>query len=145
MILFFTIAIMAVFCLDFKLIAVILKRSSVYFDEHKKYGNGEVVGYSANGGSEGSKRRYSLLVKVIELDNNKTYDCGTVNNIHDYPKGSIVKVVYAITKRGRVRVYLTDSMPADESSMSKVFNIISLISLIVTLGLAIIGVITMLI
>lgn len=147
MILFFIAAIMAVFCLNFKLIAVILKRSSVYFNEHKKYGTGEVVGYSANStnGESERTRRYSLLVKVIELNDNKTYDCGTVNNIHDYPKGSIVKVVYAITKRGRVQVYLTDSMPADKSSMSKVFNIISLISLIITLGLVMIGVITMLI
>ena len=35
---FFSAAIMAVFYLDFKLISVILKRSSVYFHEHKQYG-----------------------------------------------------------------------------------------------------------
>ena len=56
--------------------------------------------------------------------------------------GSIVSVVYAITKRGRVQVYLADRLPADKSSMSKVFNIISVISLIITLGLILAGVMT---
>lgn len=138
MIWFFSAAIMAVFYLDFKLISVILKRSSVYFDEHKKYGSGEVVGYYAN---EGSRLR-SPIVRVIELNDNKTYICNANINTHDYPKGSIVNVVYAITKRGRVEVYLADRLPADKASMSKVFNIISLISLIITLVLAAAGVIT---
>ena len=38
--------------------------------------------------------------------------------------------------------FLADRRPADESSMSKVFNIISVISLIITLGLFISGVMT---
>lgn len=136
---YFAAAIMAVFYLDFKVIAVILKRSSEYFHEHKQYGNGEVVGYDS---SEGS-RWYSLIVKVIELNDNKNYICSSAKiNIHDYPKGSIVNVAYAITKRGRVQVYLADRLPADKSSMSKVFNIISVISLIITLGLVIAGVMT---
>lgn len=139
MVYFFSAAIMAVFYLDFKLISVILKRSSVYFHEHKQYGSGEVVGYDS---SEGS-RWYSLVVKVNELNDNKTYICSSAKiNIHDYPNGSIVSVVYAITKRGRVQVYLADRLPADKSSMSKVFNIISVISLIITLGLILAGVMT---
>lgn len=131
--------IMAVSYLDFKLISVILKRSSVYFHEHKKYGSGEVVGYDS---SEGS-RWYSLIVKVVELNDNKTYICNSAKiNIHDYPKGSIVNVVYAITKRGRVQVYLADRLPADKSYMAKVFNVISLVSLIITLGLVAAGILT---
>ena len=139
MIYFFSATIMAVFYLDFKLISVILKRSSAYFHEHKKYGTGEVIGYDS---SEGS-RWYSLIVKVVELQDNKTYICSSAKiNIHDYPEGSIVNVAYAITKRGRVQVYLADRLPADKSSMARVFNIVSLISLVITLGLVVAGIMT---
>ena len=42
---------MTISYLDFKLISVILKRNSTYFEEHKKYGKGEVVGYDASEGA----------------------------------------------------------------------------------------------
>lgn len=139
MIYFFSAAIMVVFYLDFKLSSVILRRRSAYFEEHKKYGSGEVVGYYAE---EGSRWRL-LIVKVTELNDNETYICNSAKiNTHDYPKGSIVNVCYAITKRGRVQVYLADRLPADNYNMSKFFNIISLISLVITLGLAVAGVMT---
>ena len=83
---------------------------------------------------------YEFQIKVYIRN---TWDWIPVQvNIHDYPNGSIVSVVYAITKRGRVQVYLADRLPADKSSMSKVFNIISVISLIITLGLILAGVMT---
>jgi hypothetical protein len=139
MIWFFSAGIMFVFFLDFKLISVLLKRSIAYFNEHKQYGRGEVVGYSANEGS----RWYSLIVKILELNDNRTYICNAAKvHIHDYPKGTVVSVAYAITRRGRVVVYLADRMPADESSMSKIFNVISEIVLLITIGLLIAGITT---
>lgn len=136
---FFSAAIMAVFFLDFKLISVILKKSAAYFHEHKQYGRGEVVGYDT---SEGS-RWYSLIVKVLELNDNKTHICNSAKvNIHNYPKGTIVNVIYVITRRGGVQVYLADRMPADKASMSKVFNTISVIILLITVGLLIAGIVT---
>lgn len=136
----FAAAIMFVFYLDFKIISVILKRSAKYFHENKQFGRAEVVGYDA---SEGS-RWYSLIVKVLDLNDNKTYICNSAKvNIHDYPKGTIVDVAYATTKHGRVQVYLSNCLPVDKASMAKVFNMIAIISMIITLGLLIAGVITM--
>ena len=68
MVYLFAAAIMFVFYLDFKIISVILTRSAKYFHENKQFGRAEVVGYYA---SEGS-RWYSLIVKVLDLNDNKT-------------------------------------------------------------------------
>lgn len=139
MICFLIASIMVISYLDFKLISAILKRNVTYFEEHKKYGKGEVVGYDA---SEGS-RWYSLIIKIIDLNDNKTYICSSAKiDIHDYPKGSIVNVIYAVTKRGRVRVHLADKLPANENNMAKVFNIVSWISLIFAFIFVLAGVLT---
>ena len=139
MVYLFVAATMFVFYLDFKIISVILKKSAKYFHENKQFGRAEDVGYDA---SEGS-RWYSLIVKVLDLNDDKTYICNSAKvNIHDYPKGTIVDVAYATTKHGRVQVYLSNCLPADKASMAKVFNIIAIISMAITLGLLVASVIT---
>jgi len=139
MVYFFASAIMLFFYIDFKIIVMILKRNAKYFEENKKYGKAEVVGYDS---SEGS-RWYSLIVRVLNLNESKTYICNSAKiNIHDYPKGKIVDVIYAVTKRGHVNVYLRDRMPADEGHMSKIFNVVSKIILAITIILLMIGIAT---
>lgn len=130
-----------VFYLDFKLISLLLRRSATYFNENKKNGKGVVVGYDA---SEGS-RWYSLMVRVVELNNNKTYICNSAKiNIHEYPVGSSVDVVYVISKKGRVQVYLADRLPADEAIISRIFGVAANVFLWITIGLLIGALITIL-
>lgn len=131
MVYLFVTGLMSVFCLNFEIISVVLKCDAEYFQKHKKSGCAEVVGYDT---SEGS-RWYSLVVKVLDLSDSKTYICNSAKvDIHDYPKGAIVDVLYIVTKHGHTQVYLADCLPADKSGIAKVFNNMSVICGVVALG-----------
>lgn len=69
--------------------------SDMKFETNKRIGTARIVGY-ANDGRTGYG---SLLVNIIELNDEKVYTCaqGVVKKIN-YPKGKIVGVEYIVEK-----------------------------------------------
>ena len=72
-------------------IGAFYQKSVSNFEKNKKSGTAEIVGYQA---SENS-RRYKPIVKVLDLNDGKTYICsyGLVKR-SDYPVGTIINVEY---------------------------------------------------
>lgn len=139
---FFSAAVLLIFFIDFEVIGMILSKSAENFKANKKKGTAEVVGYD----SSEQSRWYSLIVKVKELNDGKTYICNSAKiSIHEYPKGSIVDVMYVNTKVLGTQVYLSDKMPADKASMAAVFKKIGFIILVPTMILVVFGVYSVLV
>lgn len=134
-----------VFFINFIIITSILRKNANRFDETQRKGTAEVVGYD----SSEQSRWYSLIVKVRELKDNKTYIVNSAKiNIHDYPQGSVISVVYAKTEifgKEMYQVYLPEKMPPSNQGMAKVFHWLSMILLFFTIGFGIAGVISFII
>ena len=124
-----------VFFLNILIISIILKNNARRFENTKKKGTAEVIGYDT---SEGARWR-SLIVKLNDLDDNKRYICNSGKiDIQNYPKRTIIDVIYASSFLGR-QVYLTNNMPASKTGVAKVFSIIASFLFVLTLVLAGVG------
>ena len=85
------------------------------YENNKKYGTAEVVGYREERGSDSSFVVYKLSVKIEQL-NGKVYEC-SVNEQGDglekiYPIGTIIDVVYWERKIWGIKsisVFINDS------------------------------------
>lgn len=140
MIYLFSAAVLLVFFINFEVIGLILKRSARNFYENQKKGTAEVVGYD----SSEQSRWYSLIVKIIELNDGKTYICNSAKiNIHNYPKGKIIDVIYVTSKiagKNMIQVYLLDNLPANKMVVAKVFTRLGYFILIVVIVLILLGI-----
>ncbi len=132
--LFFAIVVF-IFWISIFIITILLKHSVQRFNNTKKNGTAEVVGYDT---SEGARWR-SLIVKLNDIDDDKRYICNSGKiDIRDYPNGTTVDVIYASSMLGR-QVYLAESMPVSNASMLKVFNKIACLLFVLMLALTGIG------
>lgn len=111
--------VVAFFALVLFIIGTALKKQNAGFQQNKRHGLAEVVGYKRS-----SQSNYlSLLVRIPALNDGQTYICtsGKINT-SDYPKGSVVKVWYAPKRVAGihvVEVYLYDNPPADSTKIAQ--------------------------
>lgn len=114
------------------------------FNENKRYGVAEVVGYEC---AEQSNW-YSLLVRIPELNDGKVYNCtaGKINP-SDYPKGKAVDVIYAPKKVAGiifVEAHLRKNPPADTVRIGQGIKKISIAMLVIAGILIVLGIATLL-
>lgn len=117
----------------FSVVAVALRKSADAFQEGAQFGKAEVVGYER----EEHSSWYTLLVKIPTLNDNMIRSChaGKIR-IADYPKGTIVDVIYAkkqVMGLPVVEVHLRENPPASTATASTVFRSISLACLFLAL------------
>lgn len=121
---------------------MVLNKNGRSFNESKRYGYGEVVGYDC--GDQSS--RYTLLVRIPELHDGKIYNCKSGKiNIGNYPKGSVVNIIYApksIVGIEVIEVYLSDCPPADSVALGKKFKILSIVMFVISCILMVAGIAT---
>ncbi len=126
------------FSLALFVIGRFFKKDAVFFEENKRKGSAEVVGYNR---AEKSNW-YSLAVKLIDVDEH-VFDCdaGKIKT-SDYPVGSIVSVIYVHKKTFGIdvfEVHLADNPPGDKMKISNVMMKISLVLFVVSVIMTIIG------
>lgn len=136
--------VVAFFAIVLLIIGVSLERSGKSFEENKRRGRAEVVGYDRADQSNW----YTLLVRIPELNDGKLYNCtaGKIN-ISDYPKGAVIDVFYAPKKvagMNIVEVHLLDNPPADGSRLGSGIKKFCIAMFVIAALLAVVGVITLL-
>ena len=95
------------------------------FKQHKKYGKAEVVSTKI----EKEDEDCYLRVKLLDLNDNKTYICYGKGIKYDcYPKGSIIDVIYSTGKHS-TRVILMNKPPQDNGMLVRVCWLIGNITL----------------
>lgn len=129
------------FALLFWLVGVFLQRSTQTFDRNQRFGRAEVVGYDR--GEQSS--HYSLLVRILDLDDGKLYNCKSQHlDLAKYPKGAVVDVVYApkrVMGIDVVEVHLADAPPMNGAKFAAGLKIFALVLLIISGILVLAGIV----
>lgn len=136
--------VIAFFALVLLIIGIALKRKGNDFEQNKKCGQAEVVGYTRSKELED----YTLLVRIPKLNDDNLYSCtsGKIDLSH-FPKGTIVDVLYAPIKVfgvDVVEVHLIDVPPTDCLTLGLKFKKFSIILFIIACIFAVAGVVTVL-
>lgn len=118
-----------VFCV----VAATLRKSANSFQESMRSGKAEVVGYER----EERSSWYTLLVKIPALHDDMTHNChaGKIQ-IANYPKGTVVDVIYAekqVMGIPVIEVHLKENPPVSTTAVSTVFRSVSLVCLLLAL------------
>ena len=121
-----------------------LGRQGSSFEKNKRMGQAEVVGYERGERSNW----YTLLVRIPELNDGKIYNCTAGKmNISQYPKGSVIDVLYAPKKVAGinvVEVHLLSNPPADSSKVGRGIKKFSVAMLAIAVMLVVAGIVTIL-
>lgn len=111
--------VVAFFAVVLLIIGVALGREARYFEQNKRAGQAEVVGYDRADQSEW----YTLAVRIPALKDGKIYGCKSGKiNLSKYPKGTVVDVFYAPKKVAGIKVvevHLRDKPPANGAKVSR--------------------------
>ena len=126
------------------IIGISLEKQGRSFEQNKKSGKAEVVGYERADQSNW----YTLLVRIPKLNDGKIYNCSAGKiKISDYPKGSVIDVWYAekkIVGLKVVEVHLLNNPPADGMKIGSKIKKFSILLFALTAALAVVGLIILL-
>lgn len=121
-----------------------LERQSRHFEENKRRGRAEVVGYQRAEESQ----RYLLTVRLLDANDGKTYPCSGRGILPSrYPLGTVVDVQYTPQRVLGVqimKVQLFDAQPAKGIRIGMVIKRIAIVLLVITLLLTAAGIISLL-
>lgn len=127
-----------------RIIGTFLGRQVSSFEKNKRRGTAEVIGCQR---AEDSRRRYVLMVRILEKNDGKTYLCeGKGILASKYPKGTIVNVLYAehtVLGIPVTEVHLLHAPPADATAVTRVIKGIATGMLLIAVCLMIAGIITL--
>lgn len=145
MTLFYISGIFLVLSLVLTIASIFLHRNATYFEKNKQLGKGIVSGY---GNQYGDQLRVELVKAEDDFFLNKNYDCqvGGILPQGQYPIGKEIDVYYVPKKLFGSRyavVYLMDFPPISGFKLGKIFTVVAFVLFIMTLILAIFGIITM--
>lgn len=124
-------------------ISIIFKITSTWIRTHQKKidkamieTTAIVTGYHAETGS----RKRQPIFKLTEINDDKEHICLTDADPKKYPVGSKVKVCYAKTSDSifGTTIWLKDIKPPNNHTITKVFDMISIIILIIAIVLLLI-------
>lgn len=92
------------------------------FEAGRKPGHAEVMGYDR----EEHSSHYTLMVRVLEHDDGKTYGCKAGRgDVTRYPKGTVLDVWYApvrVMGISTLEVHLAEDPPADAGRIAAAFR-----------------------
>lgn len=133
----------AFFAITLLIIGIALEREGTEFNANAQSGKAEVVGYDR---AEQSNW-YTLLVRIPKLNDGKFYNCtaGKSINTSEYPKGTIVDVLYAPKTIAGIRVietHLKENPPTDKARLGKKVELLAFALLGVSIILCIVGIVT---
>lgn len=136
--------VVAFFAMVLLIIGAAMVSKGKSFNENKRYGVAEVVGYER---AEQSNW-YTLLVRIPELNDAKVYNCtaGKINP-SDYPKGKTVDIIYAPKKVAGIKfveAHLRENPPADTTRLGQSMKKISVAMLVIAGILIVLGIVTLL-
>lgn len=123
-------------------VGIAMEREGADFNANVRSGKAEVVGYDR---AEQSNW-YTLMVRIPELNDGKVYNCtaGKGINPSEYPKGTMVDVLYAPKTIAGIRVieaHLKDNPPADKARLGRIIEQLAFALLGVATILCIVGVV----
>ena len=141
--LFIGAAVVAFFSAVLLMIGIALEKSGKSFEDNKRRGRAEVVGYERADQSDW----YTLLVRIPSLNDGKIYNCtaGKINISH-YPKNSVIDVFYTpkqIAGIKLIEVHLLDKPPADSIKIGCGIKKVSYAMFFVAGVITVIGILTL--
>ncbi len=140
----FAAVMVSLFALALLIIGLATEKSGKSFCANQRRGQAEVVGYERINQSN----RYTLLVSIPELNDGKIYNCTSGKiNLADYPKGTVVDVMYAPKKIigiSVVEVHLSNNPPANSLRLGHGIKIVSIVMFVTAVVLAVAGLATIL-
>ncbi len=132
----------AFFTIVLFIVGITLEREGTDFIANARSGKAEVVGYERTAKSNW----YELLVRIPDLNDGKIYNCtaGKGINPSEYPKGTIVDVLYAPKTIVGIRVieaHLKENPPADKARLGRIIEQLAFALLGVAAILCIVGIV----
>ncbi len=124
-------AVTAIFGLTLLIAGIAIQSEEKQFEATARPGKAEVVGYDRADQSDW----YTLLVSIQGLDDGKLYNCKSGKiNIGDYPKGTVVDVIYSpqnVAGINVVEVRLASLPPTGRKRLGSVIHKIALALLVI--------------
>lgn len=140
----FAAAMVSVFALALLIIGLSMEKNGKSFCANQRRGWAEVVGYRR---AEESNW-YTLLVRIPELNDGKFYSCSAGKiNLSDYPKGTVVDVLYApkrVVGMNIVEVHLLNNPPKDSIQLGRRIKVASIVMLVAAAALTVAGIVSIL-
>ncbi len=134
-------AVVAIFGFSLFVIGFALKRQVNRFMANARACRAEVIGYTRGGNSSW----YTLLVKLIGAEDDGVYSCksGKINT-WDYPKGTIINVVYSPQKMLGINfpeIHLADNPPHGSIKLGRIIEWFGLALLVISVILVTVGIV----